>query len=100
MRGGEGLEGHLSESQIEAILHRALDAGRETPVDSEEQVSAHLEACESCRARIREQAPAMERLAHLKSKQPGARAADCPATEVWIEIAAGLNLPESEAYLA
>jgi hypothetical protein len=95
------LESHLNDDQIDGLLRLDRSENEESTFDRKAQEIAltHLNACEICHARVREQERAMERLALLKPNAPGAPSPQCPPDIVWIEVAAGITTENSDNYV-
>jgi len=57
------------------------------------QIHPHLASCSVCRELFQELSVVENRLAGLRSSQPGQRQAECPDPSAWYEIAAGMAPP-------
>ena len=95
------MESHLSDDQIEDILHLASkgddgSAGRRVQIDAQN----HLDSCDSCRLKVKAQETVMRRLATLQFRVSGQSSPKCPAEEVWAEIAAGIFTRDPDSYLS
>ncbi len=92
---------HLNNDQISELLLAAKNSKRnETtshgPFDDPRR---HLEACPSCRSRMRAHEMAMEQIALLKPNARAIKGPLCPPDDVWLEIAAGFANQDSEQHL-
>jgi CHAT domain-containing protein len=95
------LELHLSDQQIAELVDatREATAGQAADRRQKEDGRLHLQVCENCSQRFREQESAMVRLDRLKPEFAAAPGPQCPSAEVWLEIVAGVKPSETEAYL-
>ena len=96
------MEPHLNDDQIEELLQPALASSEESTFvrGVQEDARKHLQICESCQARVREQSQTMGRLALIKSIDPEAPGPECPPDDVWLEVLAGLATEDSENHLS
>lgn len=96
------METHLSDGQIEDLLQGTWESnpGSMLAARAGDPALQHLKICESCRARVMSLEVAMERLAKLKTNASGMPTPQCPPEQVWLELAAGIEYPNSADYLS
>ena len=83
---------HLNTDQIDELLQSAADStpNQGANRDHLENARRHLKDCTTCQMRMRAHEQAIESLALLKPKTPGAKGLICPPDFVWLDIAAGI----------
>jgi len=86
------LDLHLNTDQIDELLQSAADStpNQGANRDHLENARRHLKDCTTCQMRMRAHEQAIESLALLKPKTPGAKGLICPPDFVWLDIAAGI----------
>ena len=96
------MEEHLNDDQIDQLLRPASNRNEESisAGKSHEDSQAHLKICELCRSRVQAQERAMDQLALLRHAPTAAPGAKCPPESVWIEIASGMTIQDSEGHLS
>ena len=86
------MDKHLNSDQIDELLQSAADStpNQGANRDHLENARRHLKDCTTCQMRMRAHEQAIESLALLKPKTPGAKGLICPPDFVWLDIAAGI----------
>lgn len=94
------MRSHLNSDEIERLLLSASDLGGEPNHEgAQSDAFEHFRACESCQMMVRAHREAAEELARLKPSGIGPRGLDCPSENVWMDLAAGISIKDSESYL-
>jgi CHAT domain-containing protein/tetratricopeptide (TPR) repeat protein len=96
------LETHLSDDNIEELLRdgpsgeQGLGIGQEVRND----LLIHLHFCEICRSKVKAQETSMQRLGLLGHTAPDKPGPECPSDGVWLELAGGVMVANTESYLS
>ncbi len=93
---------HLTSSQLDQLLQEATTDTSNTPAHQEHLHDAriHLEECAVCRAQLRAHQQALQRLGLIGAGTPGPRDSVCPPDDVWLDIAARIDRPNSAGHLS
>lgn len=85
-----GPNDHLNFQEIERLLPPGVSyPPRETDVPLDE-ARLHVKQCEACRRRLDSHAGVDRILASLRSSSVAARGMECPAEEIWMNVALGM----------
>jgi len=96
------LRSHLNNDEIERLLLSALDLGDDQQANKKAVQSDafdHFKGCDSCQMMVRAHREAADAMARLKSSSIGLRGSDCPSESVWLDLAAGVSIKNSEICL-
>jgi CHAT domain-containing protein/tetratricopeptide (TPR) repeat protein len=94
------LRSHLNSDEIERLLLSTSDLGGELNNEgAQSEAFEHFRACESCQMMVRAHRESAEELVRLKSSGIGPRGFDCPSENVWMDLAAGISIKDSDTYL-
>jgi CHAT domain-containing protein/tetratricopeptide (TPR) repeat protein len=96
------LRSHLNNDEIERLLLSALDLGDDQQANKKAVQSDafdHFKGCDSCQMMVRAHREAADTMARLKSSSIGLRGSDCPSESVWLDLAAGVSIKNSEICL-
>jgi CHAT domain-containing protein/tetratricopeptide (TPR) repeat protein len=95
------VEEHLTDEQIEKILHLDLDDdASEIDVQSQrERAQRHVADCQSCRLKVEAHGAALAALRSLRATMTASPGPNCPHPDVWSGIVCGPESENSQSYL-
>ncbi len=96
------MRSHLNNDEIERLLLSALDLGDDQQANKkvvQSDAFDHFKDCDSCQMMVRAHREAADAMARLKSSSIGLRGSDCPSESVWLDLAAGVSIKDSEICL-
>lgn len=96
------MDEHLSDEQLDLLWKHTFVSSCADIVDSgvANDLWTHVKACDSCRLQMQHYQILMQRLSALRSSPGQTTKPECPAETVWLELAAGLPVENSEYYLS
>jgi len=96
------VKSHLTDIELEQLLDSGAGSNGAfvAAMTERDHARVHLRGCEACQAKLRQQEHAMKRIFSVRAPINSNPDSECPADQVWMEIAAGISSDDTARCLS